>query len=293
MDVKPTKTRVLLFSYDSSASQPKRDLLLCVARHTAVTLPRKAPLSKAQCPGSSGSVTEPSGVFSLSRVCRSSSRSLGPCLRWGQRSRMNLCSPSIRALLPQDHRAPHPEFSCPRDEGTPRSPSARRGSGTGAAKLPERAVLSERRPRGRAELTAQPPLSRGRERSALGSLSRGVLGGDQAQKPGQVADVFKRSPLPAPGQQRPGHPPADPTNRPPILAALRQFRVGRAETAHLLGRLKDRRFSNRQAVAPLLPLKASAPRAGQLSQLSLPPARPRAAGRSGRKGAPVEEQPRF
>src|SRR4026209_1309803 len=60
--------------------RPKRDLLLCVARHTAVTLTRNAPLSKAQSPGLSVSANEPSGVFDFSWFCQSSSRSLGRCL---------------------------------------------------------------------------------------------------------------------------------------------------------------------------------------------------------------------
>src|SRR5262249_30641296 len=46
-------------------SRPKRDLLLCVARHRAVTLTRNAPLSKAQSPGISVSRIEPFREFPL------------------------------------------------------------------------------------------------------------------------------------------------------------------------------------------------------------------------------------
>ena len=83
----PLHTRPLFsFSlHDFSTSRPKRDLLLFVARHTAVTLTRNAPLFRAQGPGISVSSAEPSGVF-LSRFCQPSSRSLGRCLLLGQRS---------------------------------------------------------------------------------------------------------------------------------------------------------------------------------------------------------------
>jgi hypothetical protein len=83
----PLHTRPLFsfFLHDFSTSRPKRDLLLFVARHTAVTLTRNAPLFRAQGPGISVSSAEPSGVF-LSRFCQPSSRSLGRCLLLGQRS---------------------------------------------------------------------------------------------------------------------------------------------------------------------------------------------------------------
>src|SRR5262245_7534653 len=85
----PLHTRPLFsfFLYDVCTSRPKRDLLLFVARHVAVTLTRNAPLFRAQSPGISVSSIEPSGVC-LSRFCLSSSRSLGRCLLLGQRSRM-------------------------------------------------------------------------------------------------------------------------------------------------------------------------------------------------------------
>src|SRR5262249_34262339 len=98
----PLHTRPLFsfFLHDFSTSRPKRDLLLCVARHTAVTLTRNAPLFRAQGPGISVSRVEPSGVF-FSRFCQSSSRSLGRCLLLGQRSRMNLFSHLIGSLFHQ------------------------------------------------------------------------------------------------------------------------------------------------------------------------------------------------
>ena len=83
----PLHTRPLFFFFlhDFPTSRPKRDLLLFVARHTAVTLTRNAPLFRAQGPGISVSRVEPSGVF-FSRFSTSSSRSLGRCLLLGQRS---------------------------------------------------------------------------------------------------------------------------------------------------------------------------------------------------------------
>src|SRR5258706_15236144 len=67
---------------------PKRDCLLCVARHTAVALTWHAPLSKAQGPGFSVSGTEPTGVF-LSRFWHSSCRSLWRYLFLRLRTRPN------------------------------------------------------------------------------------------------------------------------------------------------------------------------------------------------------------
>src|SRR4029450_923620 len=118
----PLHTRPLFsFSlHDFPTSRPKRDLLLCVARHTAVTLTRNAPLFRAQSPGISVSRVEPSGVF-FSRFSTSSSRSLGRCLLLGQRSRMNFFSHLIRSLFHQDHRNPDTEFSRHRHNGHPGS----------------------------------------------------------------------------------------------------------------------------------------------------------------------------
>ena len=174
-------------SYDSFTSRPKRDLLLSVARHRAVTLPWEAPLSQAQRPGRSVSRIEPSGVF-LSRFCRSSSRALGPSLLLGQRSRMNLLSHHIRSVFHQDHRDSPPAFSRHRHNGHPGSQVARRGLANRAEKLPEFTVLTDRRPGSLDELTSQPSLCGVGDRSPLGSLSSGVLGGHQAQQPCQLKE---------------------------------------------------------------------------------------------------------
>src|SRR6266508_4107038 len=139
--------------------RPKRDLLLCVARHTAVTLTRNAPLSKAQIPGISVSRVEPSGVF-LSWFSPSSSRSLGRCLLLGQRSRMNFFSHHIRSLFHQDHGNPDTEFSRYRHNGHPGPLAARMSAANRAEKLPELIVLSDRRPGSLDELTSQPSVSR-------------------------------------------------------------------------------------------------------------------------------------
>src|SRR6266550_7367816 len=69
---------------------PKRDSLLYVARHGAVTLTCNAP-SKALRPGISVSRVEPSGDL-FSWYSPSSSRSLGHSLLLGQRSRLNFFS---------------------------------------------------------------------------------------------------------------------------------------------------------------------------------------------------------
>jgi hypothetical protein len=63
---------------DSFSSRPKRDLLLCVARHTAVTLTRNAP-SQGTKPRDLCLKDRTVRSF-VSRFCLSSSRSLGRCL---------------------------------------------------------------------------------------------------------------------------------------------------------------------------------------------------------------------
>jgi hypothetical protein len=236
------RTHECSFSYDSFTSRPKRDLLLCVARHTAVTLTRNAPLSKAQSPGLSVSANEPSGVFDFSRFCLSSSRSLGRCFLLGQRSRMNFFSYYIISLLHQDHRDSDTEFSRHRDNGNSRSYIARMPAANRAEKFPEFSVLSDRRPGGLDELTSEPPVPTVRDRSAIGSLSGRILGGHQTQKSCQLPDVFKLSPITDPGQKLAGHNPADPTNRHQVLDALGQFRVFLTETADLSSGLKNLLF---------------------------------------------------
>src|SRR5215510_7304129 len=148
----PLHTRPLFFFL--STSRPKRDCLLFVARHRAVTLTRNAPLSKAQSPGISVSSVEPSGVF-RSRFWHSSSRSLGRCLLLGQRSRMNFLSDLIGSLLHQDYRDPDTEFSRHRHNGDPGSDVARMSATDRAEKLPAFAVLADRRPATLDELTSE------------------------------------------------------------------------------------------------------------------------------------------
>src|SRR5437773_8966086 len=149
---------LLCFFFLLNHPRPKRDLLLCVARHTAVTLTRNAPLSKAPSPGISVSRVEPSGVF-VSRFCLSSSRSLGRCLLLGQRSRMNLFSHLIRSLFHQDHGNPHAEFARHRHDGDPGRHLARMALANRAEKFPKLAIFSNRRPGSLNELTSKPPIS--------------------------------------------------------------------------------------------------------------------------------------
>src|SRR5881409_1186964 len=188
--------------------RPKRDLLLCVARDTAVTLTRNAPLSKAPSPGISVSRVEPSGV--VSRFCLSSSRSLGRCLLLGQRSRMNFFSHHIGSLFHQDHGNPNTEFSRHCHNGHPGSLTAWMSVANQTEKLPQLSVLTDRRPGSLDHFTSQPFISRMGDRTPIGSLSGGVLGGDQTQKNAQLADVSKLSPIANAGQKLTGHNPADP-----------------------------------------------------------------------------------
>ena len=101
----------------------KRDSLLYVARHQAVTLTCDAP-SKALRPGISVSRVEPSGVL-FSWYCPSSSRSLGHSLLLGQRSRLNFFSHLVRSLFHQHYRGPHTQFMGHRDNGHSRGRRAR------------------------------------------------------------------------------------------------------------------------------------------------------------------------
>ena len=214
----PLHTRPLFsFSlHDFSTSRPKRDLLLCVARHTAVTLTRNAPLFRAQSPGISVSRVEPSGVF-FSRFSQSSSRSLGRCLLLGQRSRMNLFSHLIRSLFHQDHRNPHTQLTRDRHNGDSGSNLARVFAANRAEKLPELTVLADRRPGPLDEFASQPFISSTGDRSPINSLPGGVLGGHQAQKPSQLTDVVKLSPIADAGQELAGGNPADAGKRHQIL----------------------------------------------------------------------------
>src|SRR5438093_4302757 len=134
----------LCFFFLLNHPRPKRDLLLCVARHTAVTLTRNAPLSKAPSPGISVSRVEPSGVF-VSRFCLSSSRSLGRCLLLGQRSRMNFFSHHIRSRNAPLPKAPSPAISVSRVE--PPGVSVSRFCLSSSRSLARRLLLGQRRRR--------------------------------------------------------------------------------------------------------------------------------------------------
>ena len=126
---------------------------------------------------------------------------------------MNLFSHLIRSLFHQDHRNPRTEFSRHRDDGDSGSYLARMPAANRAEKFPKLAVFSDRRPGGLDEFTSQPAISGMGDRSPIGSISGGVLRGDQTQKPCQLADVFKLSPIADPGQKLTGHDPTNPGNR--------------------------------------------------------------------------------
>src|SRR5262245_17975682 len=170
----PLHTRPLFFFL--STSRPKRDCLLFVARHRAVTLTRNAPLFRAQSPGISVSSVEPSGVF-RSRFWHSSSRSLGRCLLLGQRSRMNFLSDLIGSLLHQNHSYPYTELTGYGDNGDSGSNLTRVFAANRAVKFPQLPVLADRRPGGLDEFASQPPIARASDRSPIRSLTGGVLSG--------------------------------------------------------------------------------------------------------------------
>jgi hypothetical protein len=138
-----------------------------------------------------------------------------------------------------------------------------------AEKLSELAVLSDRRPGRLDHFTSQPFISRAGDRSSIGSLSGGVLDGNQTQKPRQLADIFKLSPIADTGQKLAGHNPADPRHTHHILDTLGQFRIVLAEAADLSGSLKDLLLVKLQAVKQLIKLKAHGRGSGKLSQFVL------------------------
>ena len=195
---------------------PKRDSLLYVARHGAVTLTCDAP-SKALRPGISVSRVEPSGGFFVSWYSPSSSRSLGHSLLLGQRSRLNFFSHLVRSLFHQHHRGPHTEFVSHRHNGDPRSDRPRMFFRHTAKELSQLAVLADCRPGGLNEFTPKSRISAVSNRAAIGSLSGGTLGGHQSQKGRQLANVFDQAPVPDARHQLAGHNPADAGNGLQIL----------------------------------------------------------------------------
>src|SRR5262249_26719421 len=99
---------------------PKRDSLLCVARHKAVTRTWDAPLSKALRPGFSVWGVDPAGVCS-SWYCQPSSLSLGHSLLLGKRSRLIFLSALVRFFFHQPPRPPHTDFVSHRHNSDPRT----------------------------------------------------------------------------------------------------------------------------------------------------------------------------
>src|SRR5580765_530293 len=154
---------------------PKRDSLLYVARHLAVTLTCDAP-SQALRRGISVSRVEPSGDL-FSWYSPSSSRSLGHSLLLGQRSRLNFLSDVVRSLFHQHHRGPHTEFVSHRDNGNPSSAMTGMFFGHGAKEFSQLAVLADRRPRSLDQFTSQSSIPGVSNRAALGSLPGRSLGG--------------------------------------------------------------------------------------------------------------------
>jgi hypothetical protein len=89
----------------------------------------------------------------------------------------------------------------------------------------------------------------------IGSISRRVFGGHQAEKPCQLADIFNLSPIADPGQKVTRHNPADPGNAHHVLNALRQFGIVLTEATDLFGRLDNLLFRKLQTVKQLIELK--------------------------------------
>ncbi len=203
---------------------PKRDCLLYVARHWAVTLTCDAPFLKALRPGLSVSKVEPSGVC-FSWYWLSSSRSLGHSLLLGQRSRLNFLSDLVRSLFHQHHRGSHTEFVSHRYNGHFSGRRTRVSFANRTKEFSQLAVLADRRPRRLNEFSSQSGISTVSNRAAIGSLSGGSLGGNQTQKGRQLANVFDLAPVPDASHELASHDPAEPGKRFQILDTARQLRV--------------------------------------------------------------------
>src|SRR5262245_65881199 len=108
-----------------------------------------------------------------------------------------------------------------------------------AENLPQLTVLSDRRPGRLDEFASQPFISSTGDRPPINSLPGGMLGGHQAQKPSQLTDVVKFSPIADAGQELAGGNPAEAGNRHQILDTLRQLGIIAAETADVGERLKN------------------------------------------------------
>src|SRR5258705_2079952 len=270
---------------------PKRDSLLYVARHGAVTLTCDAP-SKALRPGISVSRVEPSGDL-FSWYSPSSSRSLGHSLLLGQRSRLNFFSDLVRFLFHNHPRAPHTQFMGHRHDGNPRTEMTRMFFRYGSKELQQLAILADRIPSMLNGFAAEFWTPREGNRAASGPHSGGALGGHQSQKGRQLTNVFDLAPVPDTGKHLAGHDPADPGKRFEIVYTLRQFRVVLTKAANLTGDLKDLFLSKLQIVQQLIELKAHHRRAGKLSQLGFDQKRPLAAGGSRGKLQPFHQQQRF
>ena len=155
---------------------------------------------------------------------------------------MNFFSDDIRSLLHQDHRDPHTEFSRHRDNGDSGSYIARMVPANRAKKFSELSVLSDRRPGGLDQLTSQASVSAVGDRPAFGSLSSRILGRNQSQKPCQLPDVFKLSPVANPGQKLAGHNPANPRDRHQVFNTLGKFGIFPTEPTDLSSSFKSLLF---------------------------------------------------
>ena len=290
MDVK-SQTYESSFFFASCVLRPKRDLLLSVARRPAVTLTWNAP-SKAQGPGISVSRNEPSGVF-VSRFCVSSSRFLGRCLLLGQRSRMNFLSHHIGPLFHQHRSNPSAELARHRHDGDPRTHMPRVPAANRAVKIPQLAILANRRPGGLDELTPQPavPVRVIEPRSVFSPVEFSV--GTTPKNPASLAHVFKLPPVADTSKEPARHDPADATNAHHVLHALRQFRIVLTQLSNLFGHLHNLLLRKLHVVQQLIDFEAHTLRALKFPQLALNFQRPAAPSRSRWESDPFEEQQRL
>ena len=161
--------------------------------------------------------------------------------------------------------------------------------------IPEFPILTDRRPGGLDELTSKPPVSRVGDRSSIGSLSGRVLGRHQAEKPCQLTDIFKLSPIPDASHKLTGHNPADPgessSNIPMHLGQLRH-RFAQKRRISLVA-FRTCFSENSKTVEQLVKLRKRTVLEHSSFLLVLDHERPLSAGGCRGKLDPFEEQQRF
>ena len=206
---------------------------------------------------------------------------------------MNLFSNNVRSLFFQHRINPRTQFSRHCHNGDAGAFAAGVSPANRAIKLSKLCILADRRPGRLNQLASKPSVAKAGNRAPIYPISRGVLGWHQAQKASQLPDIVDFTPVSNARQKLASHNPADPRDAHQVGNGLRQFGIFFTEPANLFGTAQHLLFSKLQTVEQLIKLKTYATRARKLSQLSLHPQCPLAAGSSRGKVDAFEQQQGF